>query len=151
MNDGNGAAVVDLPRVRAALALLDAAVASGARPVPGELVAALVAAEDGGMVAPATVALGVRLPAALVARLDAVAAAQGDSRNAVLLAAIDAGLPAVERQAGLDQGDTTAELVGTLRRLLAKLDPGPSPAPSGDDAGFLPVPKLGEVGDNGEQ
>ncbi len=151
MNDGNGAAVVDLPRVRAALALLDAAVSSGARPIPGELVAALVAAEDGGMVAPATVALGVRLPAALVARVDAVAEGLGGSRNAALVAAIEAGLPAVERQAGLDRGDTTAELVATMRRLLAQLDPGPSPAPSGDDAGFLPVPKLGEGGDNGEQ
>ena len=147
MNDGKGAAVVDLPRVRAALALLDAAVSSGARPIPGELVAALVAAEDGGMVAPATMALGVRLPAALVARVDAVAEGLGGSRNAALVAAIEAGLPAVERQAGLDQGDTTAELVATMRRLLAQLDPGPS----GDDAGFLPVPKLGEGGDNGEQ
>lgn len=133
MNDGNGAAVVDLPRVRAALALLDAAVSSGARPIPGELVAALVAAEDGGMVAPATVALGVRLPAALVARVDAVAEVQGVSRNAVVLAALEAGLPAVERQAGLDRGDTTAELVATMRRLLAQLD------------------QSGEGGDNGEQ
>ena len=103
------------------------------------------------MVAPATMALGVRLPAALVARVDAVAEVQGVSRNAVVLAAVEAGLPAVERQAGLDRGDTTAELVATMRRLLAQLDPGPSPAPSGDDAGFLPVPKLGEGGDNGEQ
>jgi predicted transcriptional regulator len=103
------------------------------------------------MVAPATVARGVRLPAALGARVDAVAAAQGGSRNAVVLAAIEAGLPAVERQAGLDRGDTTAELVAVLRRLLVKLDQGPSPAPSGDDAGFLPVPQLGEGGDNGER
>jgi predicted transcriptional regulator len=124
VNDGNGAAVIDLSRVRAALAMLDAAVASGARPVPGELVAALVAVEDCGMAAPATVALGVRLPAALLARLDAVAEAQRESRNAVLLAAIEAGLPAVERQAGLDQGDKTAELVAVLRRLLGRLEGG---------------------------
>jgi hypothetical protein len=164
VNDGKGLTVIDMPRVRAALALLDAAVASGARPVPAELVAALVAAEDSGMVAPATVALGVRLPAELLARVDRVAAAgvrgtlPGWTRNGVILAALAAGLPELERQAGLDppaapadQGDTNAELVAVLRRLLVKLDPGPSPAPSGDDAGFLPVPKLGEVGDNGEQ
>ena len=136
MSDDNGGAVVDLPRVRAALAALDAAVAQGVRPVPGELVAALVAAEGERMAAPATIALGVRLPAALLARVDAVAAAgaRGNlptwSRNGVLLAALEAGLPLVERQAGLDppaapadQGDTTAELVAVLRRLLVKLDP----------------------------
>lgn len=135
--DDKGAAVVDLPRVRVALAALDAAVAQGVQPVPGELVAALVAAEGEQMAAPATVALGVRLPAALLARVDAVAAAgargnlPGWTRNGVLLAALEAGLPEVERQAGIDtpaapavdQGETTAELVAVLRRLLVKLDP----------------------------
>jgi len=134
--DGKGGGVVDLPRVRAALARLDAALAQGVRPVPVELVTALVAAEDGAMAAAATVAIGVRLPVALLARVDAVAGAgrgslPGPSRNAVIAAVLEVGLPEVERQAGIAPpappevpagDDSTAELVAVLRRLLAKLE-----------------------------
>ena len=137
MSDDGKATVVDLPRVRAALAMLDAAMAQGVRPVPDEVIAALVAAEGEKMATPATIPIGVRLPAALLDRVDAVAScgARGNlpgwSRNGVLLAALEAGLPIVERQAGIEPpaatstgaDDQTAELVTALRRLLAKLDP----------------------------
>lgn len=138
-SDDEGGAVVDLPRVRAALARLDAALAQGVRPVPVELVAALVAAEGGAMAAGATTAIGVRLPVALLARVDAVAGAgrggnlPAPSRNAVIAAALEVGLPELERQAGItppaplesqSAGATTAELVAVLRRLLSQLEQG---------------------------
>lgn len=137
--DERGAEVVDLARVRAALVQLDQAIAMGARPVPAEIVAALVAAEGVSMAAPTTIALGIRLPAALVARIDAVATAPARggtlpawSRNAVIVAALEAGLGEVERQAGIDPpaadtvapDATTAELVAVLRRLLGRLEGG---------------------------
>lgn len=157
--------MVDLPRVRAALVQLDAAMAQGVRPVPADLVAALVVAEGESMAAPATVALGLRLSAELLARVDAVAAAPARggtlpawSRNAVLVAAIEAGLPEVERQAGIDpptpaadQGDTTAELVAVLRRLLVKLDPPavPESDPTADLVAALRRKGFREPGEGG--
>lgn len=136
--DGRGAEVVDLARVRAALVQLDRAMSMGVRPVPAEIVAALVTAEGASMAAPTTVALGIRLPAALVARIDAVALAPARggtlpawSRNAVIVAALEAGLPEVERQAGIEpttepvaHETTTEELVTVLRRLLGRLEQG---------------------------
>lgn len=135
--DGRGAEVVDLARVRAALVQLDRAMAMGVRPVPAEILAALVAAEGASMAAPTTVALGIRLPAALVARIDAVALAPARggtlpawSRNAVIVAALEAGLVEVERQAGIEPPaeptapETTADLVTVLRRLLERLEGG---------------------------
>lgn len=129
--------MVDLARVRAALVQLDRAMAMGVRPVPAEIVAALVAAEGASMAAPTTVALGIRLPAALVARIDAVALAPARggslpawSRNAVIVAALEAGLVEVERQAGIEPPaeptapETTADLVTVLRRLLGRLEGG---------------------------
>lgn len=71
------------------------------------------------------------MSSALLARVDAVAAAgargnlPGWSRNGVLAAALSAGLPLVERQAGIDAADqdTNAELLAVLRRLLVALAP----------------------------